>query len=139
MVVEMAIIAPLLILLLFGIIEMGLLLRSSLVLGSACREATRVAGLGRSVTAITSMAHSTASTLNTATITVQMDYLDPATGQWLPLTDTGEGGNCAPVGSQVRVALSYPHVLVCGPITAVLAGGGEGVRVLHSNLIMTRE
>jgi len=134
----MAVVAPVLIFLLFGIIEMGLLLKDDLVLGSACREAARTAALGRSVAQITTMARTSASSLVSANIGVQLTYLNPATNTFVPLTDGPGGSNSAPVGAQIKVSLTYPHNLVGGPLTSGFADPGRPYRTLRTTLIVMR-
>lgn len=136
--VEMAIVAPILIFLLFGIIEVGWLLKDDLILGSACREAARAAAVGRTTTEITTTARAAASSLNAAAITVGSEYLDPTTATWVTLTNTAEGRNSAPVGCQIKVTLTYPHDLVCGPITSVFADPGQPFRTLRSRMVSLR-
>ena len=139
--VEMAIVAPLLVFLLFAIIEGGWLVKDSLVLGSACREAARKAGLGRPCAQIISCARTSASSLTGTNITVTMQYQPASGGGWTTLADTTEGLNSAPAGSQIRIMLTYPHPLICGPITSLFANGGgtTSTRTLHATMIAMRE
>lgn len=136
--VEMALVVPLLVFLLFAIIEMGWLLKDDLVLGSACREACRQASLGRSVAQIQDCAAASASSLVSTSLGVELMYLNKTSGTWEPLVDTTEGYNAAPVGSQVKVTLTYTHNLVCGPITSMLADPGQTYRTLRTTMIGVR-
>ena len=114
-------------------------MKDSLVLGTACREAARLAGLGRPCAQITACARSSASSLTANNIAVQMEYRAASGGAWAQLTDTTEGANSAPPSSQIRVALTYPHALICGPITSVFADSGQSTRTLHATMITMRE
>lgn len=136
--VEMAIVAPILVLLLFGIIEMGLLLRDHLVLGSACREASRVASLGKTTTAITTRAKNSAVSLDTALLQVAMAYYDTTAGGWMTLSNTTENRNSAPTGSQIRVTLTYPHTYF-SPLARMFTHSDSNVRNLHVAMIVIRE
>lgn len=137
--VEMAIVAPLLIFLLFAIIEAGWLAKDCLILGSACREATRVASLGRSCSQVITSARNSATLANTNTITAKLEYQLPGASTWSLLGDSAEGANTAPPGSQIRVTLTYPHTLVCGPVASLFADAGKTTRTLHATMIAMRE
>jgi Flp pilus assembly protein TadG len=132
--VEMAIVAPILILLLFGIIEMGLLFRNYLVLGTACREAGRVAGLGKGTSTITAQAKNSAPSLNPDLITVALTY-SVGGGSFVSLGNTPEGSNNAPAGSQIKVALSYPHTFIAPLVTH----NGVNTMTLHATAVVVRE
>lgn len=135
--VELAIVAPLLITLLFGTVDMGLLLKDSLVLNTASREATRVAVLGKPTAEIQARALAAASTLRTADIEVEMAYL--AGGTWVSLGDTGEGANNALTGSLVRVTLRYPHHFIFRPFGEMCGDGDDHVRTLLASTVAMRE
>jgi len=137
--VEMALVAPILIFLLFGIVDMGLLFRDTLVLGTACREALRVACVGCSTAEISSRAVSAAETLVTASIGVQMSYRQTPADSWTTLSDTSDGTNSAPSGSQVRVTLAYPHTLIFGPIASMFGDNGSQTKTLHATMVARRE
>lgn len=137
-VVEMAIVAPLLVLVLFGIIEMGLVLRDNLVLGSACREASRLASLGKTTMVIIARANNSAVSLDTTKLVVTMKYFDSSTGAWVNLTNTSENRNCAPTGAQIRVTLTYPHTYV-SPLAPMLTNGHGNVRNLNVAMVVIRE
>ena len=139
--VEMAIVAPILIMLLFGTIEMGLLFKDSLALNSACREAARVAAMGSVTTDVTTRARAAATTLVAANVTITQQYriLDLGVwGPWTTMADLG-GYNTAPSGAQIRIALSYPHSLVTGSLFASLANPGTSTVTVRGNMIMMRE
>jgi Flp pilus assembly protein TadG len=136
----MAIVAPVLILLLFGIIDMGLLLKDQLLLGNACREAARVAAVGKPTADIVSNATNTATTLDPSSIDVETEYRLTPTDPWLTLSDTADGSsNSAPPGSQIKVAAHYPHTLICWPIASIVGEGGTKTRTLHSSMVARRE
>ncbi len=141
--VEMAIVSPILILLLFGTIEMGLLLRDSLAINSACREAARVAALGARTTDITARARAAATTLVASNITVTQQYRTYNSGVWSPWYTLGNNAdgtkNNAPTGAQIRVTLTYPHNLTTGSLFASLANPGTSVVTVRGNMVMMRE
>lgn len=141
--VEMAIVAPVLILLLFGTMEMGLLFKDSLSLNQACREAARVAAVGAKTTDVTIRARAAATTLIAASVTIAQEYRTYTGGVWGPWTALGlstDGtANNAPSGSQIRITLTYPHSLVTGALFASLANPGTNVVTVRSRMVMMRE
>jgi Flp pilus assembly protein TadG len=134
--VEMAMVAPILILLLFGTMEMGLLFRDSLVLGQAAREGARVAAVGALTTDISTRARAAAPSLVTANITVAewyRTYSSGTWGVWTTLTDnTGVTANVAPSGA-------HPHPLVTGGLFASMANPGTNTVTVKSSMVMMRE
>ena len=140
---EMAIVAPILILLLFGTMEMGLLFRDSLVLNSACREAARVAALGGRTADVTARAQAAATTLVASNVTDTQQYRTYSAGtwgSWTNLANTGDGtANNAPSGAQIRITLTYPHELCTGSLFASLANPGTSTVTVRGNMVMMRE
>lgn len=141
--VEMAIVAPILVLLLFSTIEMGLLFKDSLSLNSACREAARVAAVGAPTTEITARARAAGTTLVTSNISVTQQYRTYSNGVWSAWTTLGNNtagtANNAPSGAQIKITLSYPHPLVTGSLFASLAASGTNVVNVRGSMVMMRE
>jgi len=146
--VEMALVAPILIVLLFGIIEFGLVIKDYLGINQAAREAARTAVVGGTLSAIDARLDGSAPTIDTEQISRTYEYrtFSESTGtwsDWLSLTNVGSGSdiqNCAPEGAQVRVSVSYPHALVTGPLFARLADDAEtGTIILTAAMVMRRE
>jgi hypothetical protein len=111
--VEFALIVPVLLAMLLGIIEFGWLAKNHLVLANAAREGARAASLGKTTTEIQDRVNSACATLpdiaNRLTINLQRD--DSATSGYsytIALGDSG-GKNDAPTGSMIRVQLVYQH------------------------------
>ena len=141
--VEMAIIAPILVLLLFGTIEMGLLFKDSLTLSQASREAVRVAAVGDTISDITTRAKAAAPALTSANITVTQQYRTYSGGTWSAWTtlanNAGGTANNAPSGSQIQVTLSYPHTLITGGFFSSLENPGTHVCTIKSSMVMMHE
>jgi len=141
--VEMAIVAPILILLLFGMIEMGLLFKDALTLNSACREAARVAAIGASTADITARARAAATTMNGSQITVTQQYRTYTGGVWSDWMTLGDSAaaptNNAPSGAQIRITLTYPHPLVTGALFKSLADPGTSTVTVRASMVMMRE
>ena len=103
-VIEMAIMLPIFILILIGIVEFGLIMHENLILQNATREAARFGSLGTSEAAIEDRARDFALQLNNGSLTVNV-----ANAQ-------GERG------STLIVKTSYPVPLLTKSM-AVLTGG----------------
>jgi len=126
--VELALVVPILLVLLFGIAEFGLLFRDLLILKNAAREGSRAGAVGATTAAISDTALSVATGLNIEdiSITLKNGTCNEETGTW-SWTDLGdaESHNNAPPGTQVRIALSYSHTLVAAGLFTGL-GDEEG-------------
>ncbi len=142
--VELALVLPLLCLLLFAIIEFGLLFKDAFVLQQAVREACRAAAVGATPDAVEQILRAKATTLDANAISVTMEYRVPdqyGWGEWVELGYDQEGAqNDAPPGSQVRVTATYSHPLVTGALVATALGyePGEGVP-LTASFVVRRE
>jgi Flp pilus assembly protein TadG len=143
--VEFALVLPLLLALLFGIMEFGLVFKDQLAVLQAAREGSRIAAVGRPVAEIQARITTTASTLNTANLTYDiMDrtYSNGAWTTWVNLGDKtdGSGVNDASQGAQIRVRCTYSHALVTGPLFANLIGRPGATTIpLYANMVMRRE
>ena len=142
--VELAIVAPLLIFLLFGIIEFGLMVKDLVGINQAAREGARTAAVGATPATITTRIAGSAPTIDTSQLTTLYEYRsydeDSSTwGNWTVL-GTSDGQNNASDGDQIRISLEYPHQVVTGGVFASLADDPEqGTVSLETAIIMRRE
>jgi hypothetical protein len=139
--VEAALVTPLLLTLLFGIVEFGFIFKDLLLLHQGAREGARVAAVGAETVAIADRIDGSLPTLNPDELTVTLEYrtYDGAWSDWTPLGDY-EGENYAPAGSQIRVTLEYLHPLACGPFFSRFIGEpGDTTVPLSSGMVMSRE
>jgi len=139
--VEAALVMPLLIILLFGIIEFGFIFKDILLLHQIAREGARVAAIGAVTTDIVSRVEGSAATLNTDVLSIQLEYRTHS-GEWSSWAQLGdyEGQNDAPTNAQIRVSLTYTHPLVCGPFFGRFIGEPGATSIaLHSSMVMNRE
>ncbi len=142
--VEMAIVAPLLIFLLFAIVEFGLIVRDVIQVHEAAREGARVAVVGATTTTIESRATSALSPLDPTKATVifeyrRWDFSTGSWGSWTPLQDAGPV-NEALAGDQIRVRVRYPHqLIVTGLFGAWADGGAGGIKTVQAATVMRRE
>ena len=134
--VEFAVCASLLLLILFGIIEVGLLLGDRATLGQAAREAARSLAVSSTPTVATNRAISTAAGMMLTATNIQLDESPPdANGNptaWVPVGVSGTN-NDAVTGDFVRATITYNHPL----ITSLVFTGGTVT--LTAALIMRRE
>lgn len=140
--VEMALVTPLLITLLFGIIEFGFIFKDLLMIHQAAREGARVAAVGAPSTEILDRVQESAATLNLDGLTITPEFRTYSSGgwtEWGTLTDDGSV-NDAPANAQIRVNLTYVHPLACGPFFGRLVGDAGATSVnLATGMVMSRE
>ena len=140
--VEFAIVVPLLLLIVLGIIEFGVMMLHQLTLVQIAREGSRHASLGRPVTQIEQRITSTAGALpNHGELQIYLSY---STDQGLTypyaLGDAGGGSeNDAPSGSLIKVALDWPHHFLTGTFFSWLSRAQGDVLPLHAEVVMRRE
>jgi Flp pilus assembly protein CpaB len=112
--VEFSIVAILLLVLAFGIIEMGFLMKDYLTLNQAAREGARSAALGWTTTLITQRVQSAAVGMTVPAGDIHMvkwpeDSTPPADwSTWLTLGN-GAAYNDASAGDHVRIHIAYQH------------------------------
>ena len=139
--VEFAIVVLLLLTLVLGIIEFGLLMKDYLLLNHAAREGARSAALGSPTSAVISRVQSSSPTLSQArlTITLEKRAMGASPSPWGALGDTSDGlHNDAAQGDEVRAYLTYSHQLATGSFFSWIFGGGTSVDI-HGDMIMRRE
>lgn len=139
--VEFAIVVLLLLTLVFGIIEFGLLMKDYMVLNQAAREGARSASLGSPTSVVTTRIQNSIPTLDVSrlTITLQKRTMSPSPGSWTSLGNSADGlTNDAQQGDQVRAYLAYSHRLVTGSMFTWLGGGGTSLTI-HGDMVMRRE
>ncbi len=143
--VELALVAPLLLLLLMGIIEFGLLFENFMLLKNAAREGARTGATGVSTTAIADRVENAAAQLPTEALTITQQYgvYDEGSWTWYALGDVpaDEGIiNNAPTGAFIKIEVSYPHPLMA---TGILPGledePGSGTINLTTTATFRRE
>ena len=137
--VEFAIVALLLFTLLFGIIELGLIIKDYLTLSHAAREGARSAALGSPTYKVIERIDGMTIALSGGTVTKTLEYSTEGGANWNTLGDAGTvpDENNAGLGNPIRITLTYPHQLVAGGILPFL--GNEGIMTISGNMIMQRE
>ncbi len=142
--VELAFILPVLLFLLFSIIEMGFMIKNRAELGHAAREASRLAAVGATPARMTQGVNSALNTIPEDAVVVQYQYRpwNEETGSWGNWTTLGADGteNNASPSDQVRVRLNYEHaLLVPGLMAPVLSASEDGNVQLSAAAVMMRE
>ncbi|MGI4788007.1 MAG: TadE/TadG family type IV pilus assembly protein [Janthinobacterium lividum] len=131
--VEFALISGLLFLILFGIIEVGLLLGDQAQVGQSAREAARAAAAGSTVEAADASAVSAGSGLHLTAASVILEKSADGGSTWAALGDTAAGTNNAAAGNLIRATVTYSHPLVT---TYIFTGS---TKLLTSKMVMQRE
>ena len=142
--VELAMVAPLLIFLLFGIIEFGLMVKDLVGVNQAAREGARSAAVGATTDTLTTRVIGAAPSVNTDNFVVTAEFrsLNESTNLWTDWQTLGvsNGENNARAGDQIRISIAYPHQLVTGGLFAGLADDPDnGTITLNTAIVMQRE
>jgi TadE-like protein len=138
--VEFAIVVPLLMLLLMGIMEFGMILHDYLSISQGAREGVREAAIG-SPRAKVRQRTMRASLPAITQDMIQIDYYDDGQGRWTEAKDDAGGvSNLVPPKSLIRVRIvNYPHRLITGSFFAWLPGVQGGILPLTGSMTMRRE
>ncbi len=146
--VEMVLVTPILLVLLFGIIEFGLIFKDVAILKQATREGARTAAVGAATTEIINQVKASVVTISPDELTIELKYRTYSAGwpSWdtaPALGDIGSGEtaqNSAVQGDQIRVKVSYPHELISGRLFSGLADNPDSrTMTLTTSSIMRRE
>lgn len=141
--VEFVIVVPLLLLMLLGILEFGVIMHDYIMLNQAAREGARTACIStnNSVEKVKAEVLRAAALPNLRPDMIRITRYDPNTGGWVAVGDKPSGTeNDAPADSIVRVAIKdYPHQMVTGNFFSLLPGYSNGVMNLSSKLTMRHE
>ena len=117
--VEMALVAPIVIVLLFGIVELGLLINTAFSLKQAAREGARVGAVGAVTEEITQRIRDSCLRLNGDELEIELQYRSYSSGwgPWSTLGDSTGGAevqNDAAPGSEVRAVVTCAHQFITG-------------------------
>ncbi|MBC7287195.1 MAG: pilus assembly protein [Armatimonadetes bacterium] len=140
--VELAFVLPLVALLFFSVVELGVLFKDALVLNQAVREACRKAGLGAPPSQVVAAVKSRAVTLEVSRLQVTTSYrtwTGTNWSNWQPLGASQDGTqNTAPPGAEVRVVARYSHPLLMGGALRFLQTDASGNGIAVSAAAVTR-
>ena len=108
--VEFALLLPVLLAILLGIVEFGWLISRTYMVGNATREGARYGALGRTISETKTRVINSASPVTLAESHITLEYLNTATNTWASWPADGGGRNSVPVDSQLRVKVVVPHI-----------------------------
>lgn len=141
--VEFVIVVPLLLLMLLGIMEFGVIMHDYIMLNQSAREGVRTACISNnnSVEKVKAQVLQSAALPNLRPEMIKITRYDAGTGSWVPVGDKPNGtDNDAPPDSIVKVEIqNYPHQMVTGNFFSWLPGYSNGVLNLGAHLIMRHE
>jgi Flp pilus assembly protein TadG len=121
--VEFALLLPVLLLLIFGIIDFGRAINDQITLTQAAREGARLAALGYSTSAVTTRAQS----VTTA------NFLSPVTVTVTPLTSPAcAAGAGVGVDAKVTVTYTYTFITPVGAFAAMFGTASFGTTLALS-------
>ena len=108
--VELALVVPILMLLIVGLLDFARAMNASVVVGSASREAAHYAILHPSTAPsdIETAARARTAPLDPASVTVVARYYDSVTATFVAWPETGIPPNSPSRGVLVRIEVSYP-------------------------------
>lgn len=142
-IVELAVLSPLLVLVLFALVELGLELRAATQLNSMAREAVRAAAAGDSTAACWARIQDAGAPLDMSELSMeitQAEYLGE--GQWSQTWTTMEDVgsiNDAPLRAMLRVRLTYNHKLFMPSLFSYMVDdSAKGTRQLNITTTMVR-
>jgi hypothetical protein len=138
--VELAIAMPVLLLILMGIIEFGMIMHAQVMLDQGAREGARTAAIGGRTAEITTETKR-ASLPAVRPESVVAEYRDPTSGAWNRISDAPDGReNAVPRGAMIQVTIrQYRHRMITGSFFAWLPGSKDGGLNMSAAMTMRRE
>lgn len=107
-IVEFALIVPVVLAILIGILESGWMSKNYLSVANAAREGARSAALGKTTTVIRTRVQNAAYPVNVPTANIVLSYSTDNGATYVAMGDSGTQ-NSAPGGSMARVNVSITH------------------------------
>jgi len=132
---EFALILPVLVLLLVGIVDIARALNAYIVVGSASQEGARYAIVNPTAapSAIASAARTRAEPLNTASLAITAEYYDNAAATFRPWPSAGiPASSPNTTGVLVRISASYPWSAVSAVAGTFFSGSGSATLTTSS-------
>lgn len=107
--VEFALIVPILLAIMLGILEFGWLISRTYTVGNATREGARYGALGKTISETKSRVITTSLPVTVTDAQITLEYLNTSTNTWTTWPADSGGKNGVPVDSQLRVKVVTPH------------------------------
>jgi Flp pilus assembly protein TadG len=127
-----ALVVPVLLAMLVGIMEFGWLVRNNYALSNATREGARFAALGRT-TSDTQERVRSASPLAVTNENIALTQFNSSTNTWVAWSSDSNGKNAVPVDSSLRVLVRVQH----RPLTGFFRG--LTTKFIEQSTVMRRE
>ena len=111
-IIEFALVVPIVLALLIGILESAWMSKNYLAVANSAREGARSAALGKSTSVIRTRVQNTATPVTVPTANIALAYSTDNGATYVAMGDTGTGTtaqNSAPAGSMARVTVSITH------------------------------
>lgn len=141
--VEAAIVVPIMALLLFGLGELGLMLRAGFELNSITRDAARSLSAGEAPHVVALRISEATGSLDRQQMTVTLQFRTYiGNGVWSSTWQTVQANgdeNTAPTHSQMRATITYNHrLLLPGLLPFLVDDPARGTRTLTASATMLR-
>jgi Flp pilus assembly protein TadG len=107
--VEFALVVPVLLALLIGIMEFGWLVRNNYLLANASREGARHASLGKTTAEVQERVRSAGSAMGVTNTHIVLTYDATGSNQWVAWPADSGTKNGVPVDSTLRVTIRIAH------------------------------
>lgn len=139
--VELAMILPLLVMLLFATLEVGVMVRCSHNVSHMARDGARMASIGACPTRIAQHLGDSGAGLDARNLSVTLEHRSwdehaGSWGNWIALAANGDGNTASP-GDQLRVTLQYDHPLIMGGMFAEFLQASEDNNVSVDSTVVT--
>jgi Flp pilus assembly protein TadG len=131
-IVEFALVVPIFLILVFGILEYAFYVKNAITIANAAREGARYATVGKTTTDIQGRVIQEAKPLTVASNSVSCEFSTDNGATYQTLADANSK-NTAPVGSLIRITVTYRHKPLTGVINFLFN------RDLISRVSMRRE
>lgn len=139
--VEMALVAPILAFLLFGALELGLQHRTGVQVDSIAREAARLAASGETPAVVHAIAADMATDAGVDPVRMTLQYTYFYIDGWTAWTALGTNGseNSAPGGAVIRARIEHDyHYFMPGLMNLITGSSGE-THLIRRAVSMMRE
>jgi Flp pilus assembly protein TadG len=107
--VEFALLVPVLLVILMGIMEFGWLITRTYAVGNATREGARYGALAKTSTETKTKVINSAYPVTVTDSQITLEYYNTSTSAWTAWPADSGGKNAVPVDSQLRVKVTVPH------------------------------
>src|ERR1051326_2963575 len=132
--VEFTIVLPLLMLLLLGVMEFGMIMHDFLTLAHSVREGVRSAAIGNTADQVRQQVHRASLPALTDAM-IHIRYED-STGKWVDATGNSAGPAGPPDAHFTEVSVvGYPHKMVTGSFFSWLPGVQNNTMYLRSRMV----